>query len=45
MDIASAAKHNHVPEQLLQRNLLDELKVLPEVSHVCNAICEADGFA
>lgn len=32
--MASRAKHNHVPEQLLQRNLLQELKELPEVRPV-----------
>jgi hypothetical protein len=31
MDVASGAKRNQLPEQLLQRNLLDELKELPEV--------------
>ena len=31
--MASHAKRDHVPEQLLQHNLLDELKGLPEVRH------------
>lgn len=34
MDIAAAAKHSGRTEQLLQRSLLEELKVLPEVIYV-----------
>jgi hypothetical protein len=33
MDVVSRAKRNQDPEQLLQRDLLDELRALPEVRH------------